>query len=64
MGGRAEQSVLRWLGHMERMEEDRSVKSIIGVRLGGRPRTGWMDGVKIALTWKRNVCGARKDDCA
>ena len=49
---------------MERMEEDRSVKSIIGVRLGGRPRTGWMDGVKIALTWKRNVCGARKDDCA
>ena len=54
LGGRAEQCVLRWFGHMERMEEDRLVKRIVGsdvrgVRLRGRPRTGWMDGVKRAL---------------
>ena len=36
---------------MERMEEDQLVKRIIGpesrgVRLRGRPRMGWRDGVK------------------
>ena len=48
-GGRAEQSVLRWLGHMERMEEDWLVKRIMrsdvrGVRLRGRPLMGWING--------------------
>ena len=43
--------VLRWFGHMERMEEDWLVKRIVvsnvrGVRLNGRPQTGWMNGVK------------------
>ena len=30
LAGRAEQSVLWWFGHMERMEEDLLVKRIIG----------------------------------
>ena len=32
-------------------------------KLRGRPRTGWMDSVKRMLN-ERNICGARKDDCA
>ena len=55
LSGRAEQSVLRWFGHMERMDEDRMVKKIMrsdagGARLRGRPRLGWMEGVKRALS--------------
>ena len=49
LAGRAEQSVLRWFGHVERMDECRVLKEIKrsdagSVRLRGRPRTGWMDG--------------------
>ncbi len=55
---RAEQGVLRWFGHVERMEEERLVKKITisdvrGVRPRGRPRMGWMDSVKRALGAKR-----------
>ena len=54
MAGRAEQRVLQWFGHMERMDEERLVKRIVGsevrgVRTRGRPRMCWMDGVKRAL---------------
>ncbi len=46
--------VLRWFGHVERMEEERLVKKITrsyvrGVRPRGRPRMGWMDSVKRLL---------------
>ena len=51
---RAEQGLLRWFGHVERMDEEHLVKRIIrsdamGERPRGRPRMGWMDGVKRAL---------------
>ena len=54
LADRAEQGVLRWFGHVERMAEGRLVKKITrsdvrGVRPRGRPRTGWMDSVKRAL---------------
>ena len=54
LSGRADQSVLRWFGHVERMEESRLVKKIYrsearGVTLQGRPQLRWMDGVKKAL---------------
>ncbi|WP_435325978.1 hypothetical protein, partial [Klebsiella pneumoniae] len=54
MSARAEQRVLQWFGHVERMDEERLVKKIAesearGVRLRGRPRMGWMDSVKRAL---------------
>ena len=51
---KVDQSVLRWFGHVERMEEERLVKrvyqsDVMGVRRRGRPRRGWMDGVKEIL---------------
>ncbi len=50
----AELGVLRWSGHVERIEEECLVKKITisdvrGVRPRGRPRMGWMDSVKRAL---------------
>ena len=45
---------LRWFGHVERMDEYRMARRVLmaevsGGRLRGRPRLGWMDGVKVAL---------------
>jgi len=45
---------LRWFGHMVRMDEGRLVKKVLkseasGRRPRGRPKFGWMDGVKQAL---------------
>ena len=50
----ADQRVLRWFGHVERMDEYRMVRRVLmaevsGGRVRGRPRLGWMDGVKVAL---------------
>ena len=39
---RADQRVLRWFGHVERMDEHR----LVLIRL---VLMGWMDGVKVAL---------------
>ena len=45
---------MRWFGHVEKIYEYRLAKKVLmaevsggGVR--GRPRLGWMDGVKVAL---------------
>ena len=51
---RADQRVLRWFGHVERMDDYRMVRRVLmaeasGGRVRGRPRLGWMDGVKVAL---------------
>ena len=51
--GRADQRVLRWFGHVERMDEHRMASRVLmakvsGGRKRGRPRLGWMDGVKVA----------------
>ena len=51
---RADQRVLRWFGHVERMDEHRMARRVLmaeisGGRVRGRPRLGWMDGVKVAL---------------
>ena len=51
---RADQRVLRWFGHGERMDEYHMVRRVLmaevsGGRVRGRPRLGWMDGVKVAL---------------
>ena len=45
---------LRWFGHVERMDEYRMARSVLMAeisegRVRGRPRFGWMDGVKVAL---------------
>ena len=51
---RADQSVLRWFGHLERMNEYRMARRVLmaevsGGRVRGRSRLGWMDGVKLVL---------------
>ena len=50
LASRADQRVLRWFGHVERMEEYRMARRVLmgnvsGRRVRGRPRLGWMDGV-------------------
>ena len=50
----ADQRVLRWFGHVERMDENRMARrvlmtDVIGGWVRGRPRLGWMDGVQVAL---------------
>ena len=38
LAGHAEECVLRWLGHVESMENDRLVKTIESKRMGGNLR--------------------------
>ena len=50
----ADKRELRWFGHVERMDEYRMARRVLmaevsGGRVRGRPRLGWMDGVKVAL---------------
>ena len=52
---------ISWLGHLERMEEDRMPKKIFtqeldGPRLRGRPRKGWREEVERDL----QVLGVRR----
>ena len=47
---RADAGVLRWFGHMVRMDNGRYVERVMeleasGSRPRGRPKFGWMDGV-------------------
>ena len=54
LASRAYQRVLRWFGHVERMDEYRMARRVLmaevsGGRVRGRPRLGWTDGVKVAL---------------
>ena len=51
---RADQRVLRWFGHLERMDDYRMARRVLtaevsGGRVRGRQRLGSMDGVKVAL---------------
>ena len=54
LASRADKRVLRWCGHVKRMDEYRMARRVLmaevgGGRGGGRPRLGWMDGVKVTL---------------
>ena len=51
---RADQRVFRWFGHVERMDQYHMARRVLMGevnirRVRGRPRLGWMDGVKVAL---------------
>ena len=41
-----DQRVFRWFGQVERQDEYSKARRVFMV---GRPRLGWMDGVKVAL---------------
>ena len=54
LASRADQRVLRWFGHVERIYDYRMARRVLmaevsGGRVRGRPRLGWMDGVKMTL---------------
>ena len=49
LASRAVQRVLRWFGHVERMARRVLMAEVSRGRVRGRPRLGWMDGVKVAL---------------
>ena len=51
-------NVLRWFGHVERMDNERLLKKVMNAKVDGRsargrPRFGWMDGVERALNDRR-----------
>ena len=54
LGSMADQSELRWFGHVKRIDEYRMARRVLmaevsGGRVRGRQRLGWKDGVKVAL---------------
>ena len=54
LASRADQRVLKWFGHVERMDEYHmarrvSMAEVSGGRVRGRQRFGWMDGM-VALS--------------
>ena len=54
LASRADQRVLKWFGHVERMDEYCMARRVLmaevsGGRVRGRPMLGWMDDVKVAL---------------
>ena len=54
LASRADQRVLRWFGHVERMDEYRMARKVLmaelrGRRVRGRQRLGWIDGETVAL---------------
>ena len=58
LAARVDMNVLRWFGHVERMDNERPLKKVMNAKVDGRsargrPRFGWMDGVKRALNDRR-----------
>ena len=52
-------NVLRWFGHVEKMENERLLKRVMSARADGR--FDWMDGGDRALNERRmDVRGARE----
>ena len=54
LASRADQRVLKWFGHVERMDAYRMARRVLmaevsGGWVQGRPRLGWMDVMKVAL---------------
>ena len=54
LASRADQRVLKWFGHVERIDEYRMARRVLfaevsGGRVRGRPRLDFIDGVKVAL---------------
>ena len=48
LASRADQRVLIWFWHVERKDDYGMARRVLMAE-GGRPKLGWMDGVKVAL---------------
>ena len=51
-------NVLRWFSHVERMDNKQLPENVMNTKVDersarGRPKFGWMDGVKRALNDRR-----------
>ena len=58
LAARVDMNVLRWFGHVERTDNEQLLKKVMNAKVDGRsargrPRFGWMDGVKRALNDRR-----------
>ena len=54
LASRVDQRVLKWFGHLERMDESRLARRVMMAEVNrgqgrGRPRFGWMECVKVAV---------------
>ena len=54
LAAKVDMNVLRWFGHVERMDNERLTKRVMNAKVDGRnvrgrPRFGWIDGVKKAV---------------
>ena len=54
LASRVDQRVLRWFGHVERMDDYRMARRVLMTEVRrdgyeGEARLAWMDGVKVAL---------------
>ena len=63
LASRADQRVLKWFGHVESMDKYRMARRVLmaeesGGRVRGRPRSGWIDGVNMALGNRRMTVDA------
>ena len=68
LASRADQRVLRWFGQMEKMDEYRMARRMLMAEVSegpvrGRPRLGWMDGVKVAFS-NRGITVEAARQCA
>ena len=54
---RADQRVLRWFEHVERMDEYHMARRML---IRERPMLGWMDGVEVALGNRRMTVEAAR----
>ena len=58
LAARVDLNVLRWFSHVERKDNERLLKKVMNAKVDGRsargrPRFGWMDGVKRVMNDRR-----------
>ena len=61
LASRADQRVLRWVWHIERMNEHHMARRVLMTdvsrgRVQSRPKLGWMDGVKVTCCKAKLCC--------
>ena len=62
LASRADQSVLRWFEHVDRMDDYRMARRVLMAevsrgRVRGRPRLDWSRCVAYVSMWRVSVCG-------